>query len=255
MATEDIILFLVFFLIGSWMLLDSIRKNRIKQRLAEEAPETPIIGVWSNVQGILVIIAIIFVPIIILLVILWPVLGMLETIAGLNGARETIDSVNFQIEGSCSGACQFDSTGIILQGGNFTLNGMENKTIHQIRIFPKSFSEANSVIVIIGSYTYTIWMEGDGKFYGSIYDNALEEPDISISTAYQPERVVGKTFPILFKANSEILTAPSIKLTPDDSDMVFGNTGWVVKSAAQKDPVRGIVKIGGNINIRKIEIY
>lgn len=269
---EDIILFTLFFLIGSWLLFDTIRKTRARRQPTPATSERPTTSsYWANIQGILAILVIIGVPIIIVLAAWWPMIGPIESLIGFNGAKKTFGPEEFRTEGICSEqGCQVDGTGVTLaNGGSIYLKGTENMSVRRVLVTPESLSEGTIMRTFIGPYEFQMTVQ-EKTYRGDIF---LNGEDISDQTcvnvdACLPERIGTVGVPILIKTHKGDIypfgwflssEAPVMKMIRESYQTVFDDN-YLVSSYDKDAPARGKVVIasvpgGGIVKITEVKIY
>lgn len=196
----------------------------------------------------------------------WPMIGPIESLVGLNGAKKTFGPEEFRSEAICSGGCQVDGTGVTLAyGGSIYLNGSENMSIRRILITPESLPEGTIIQTFIGPYEFLMTVQKK-DYQGYIFLNGEDISDQPCNGCL-PWRIGTEGVPIIIKTNKWdifpfgwITEIPSMKMKREWYQEVF-DTNELVNSYDKPAPVRGKVVIasvpGGGIvvKIKEVKIY
>lgn len=244
----------------------------------ETRPVGRVSRVWSNIQGVLVIIAFLFVPVIIILIAWWPMIGPADSTVGINILSKTYGPKEFQTEGVCSKTgCQIDSTGVVLSnGGYINLKNTENISIHQIVVTPEALPIGSVVQSWIGLYKFQVTAQektyrGDIFLYSGIKTEGISEQTCTDVESCLPLRGEREGVPIIIGVNRWNIIPfgwlptllshqqPFIRMKYNWYDEVAGGSN-LVYGDDKGQPVQGQVVVssvpgGGTITIKEVKIY
>jgi len=257
--TEGIILSIIFFLIGSWLIFDTIKKFRVRQQtpIQQQPPvqsRQTLLATWktkifvakgSIIKGTIVLI--------IALVVLWPTFGP---------ADKTYGSEEFSKVG-CTAA--------VLSSTGCTLSGTEKMSIVRVEVITESLPTGGEILIGIGSYQfkYSSYYTKKSGYSGAFYKGEVYQQGFGPIT-YVPEepgKPTNKPFPIVVLTNRwssiPLLAFPinlfSVKGDPE-LQIGAGLGGQFLAYGALRDedpPVQGLVtvKSTGTAGIKEVQIY